>query len=340
MIKFCQWCGQQLPEDSAPNRSTCFDCKQKRVRIAGAIHQAYRHTPEWLEKKKLRDEQWARVQQEREEKRKRREAGRLSTDLRMADILEHRTADDMTLEQLATKWGVTRERIRQIEMVGRRLTGNSTKPEFDRECGYCHRNFFTTSRNKKYCNKVCARLATIEKLHTPEAIAKRKAAYRKPRPKVRFLVKCANPSCPNMVSVTKDDNKKYCGSFRNRIGCSWLNQAHSNRKMDYRFKEMLGPVMCQHCGKEIIGKNYRAKWCKDCDYYAYQEREKRRDENERQLIREALEELYYEHLDNDGHSFLPRQNDGILQPAEGLRAVDLQKTESGNATGRRDDSLR
>ena len=280
MQRQCETCPNLLPEDSAKNKRFCYDCKQKRKREYLKNYFAFNPRSRNLSENNLRQRekhllelaiQYQKDLRKLERIEKIREAKKNQDKVylteRMGDILEHRVNGDMTLEQLGAKWKVSRERIRQLEKVGRKLTGNDIRR--DRECKYCHRDFQPTWASQKYCNPVCSRLWVKEhpQIITQEYRDKVNLANKQKRLAIGFkwMVEtvCANPGCGNVFMKLRE-NQKYCGSYSKKIGCSWWVQKHftdPDGKKNARLH-----TYCKVCGVELEWRRSGTRFLRNHKY--------------------------------------------------------------------------
>ena len=278
MSKQCETCPNLLPEDSAKNKRYCYDCKQKRMREytknyyanrpeAHDLYNLSRRDINLLELAKKHDKELRvaiRLAKAREIKKER---DKIFVTERMADILEHRVAGDMTLEQLGTKWKVSRERIRQLEKIARKLTANEFRR--DRECKYCHRDFQPRWATQKYCNPVCSKLWHKEHpyIYTEEQKASYRLKYKQERQKTSFKWRvetvCANPGC-GKVFLKQRENQKFCGSYSQKTGCSYWTQRHFTAPDSKKSSRL--HMYCIVCGVELEWKQSGTRFLRNHKY--------------------------------------------------------------------------
>lgn len=166
-----------------------------------------------------------------------------------------------TLEEIAAKYGVSRERIRQIEADGKQKTGLGSKYVRMKTCQRCSKQFYSNLAKKKYCGSSgkektgCMAVLAKEYWRSDRAVAWRKEYQVKLKEKRLANIKikvCANPSCKKEFK-TWMPGKKYCGSFSKGTGCSYNNQ-HYNRKGN------LPNPHCIRCGIKIeLSRNAKGR---------------------------------------------------------------------------------
>lgn len=182
------------------------------------------------------------------------------------DIYRQRVDDTLSLVQLADKYGLTKQRVSQIEHVMRRVFEDYSVPM--RTCEVCSKSF-TKYLGQKFCSKACWAISQKEWKESPEALAVRKQKNEQARleRKAAWLASpsrlrpCATPGCPNMVERRYGGkiNHKYCGSFSNKTGCSYANQRRSGLFQRKR--------ACKRCGIDITHyPRLRARFCGEVDY--------------------------------------------------------------------------
>jgi predicted DNA-binding protein YlxM (UPF0122 family) len=86
---------------------------------------------------------------------------------RDAELIRYYIDNKCTYQEVATKYGLTRERIRQI-LVKKHITKNPRKHKphknYNNVCANCGKEFESRRSDKKYCNKDCTSLAVSNKL--------------------------------------------------------------------------------------------------------------------------------------------------------------------------------
>lgn len=262
--KNCQTpgCKNKFPVGSYGNKTRCYDCKRVRAKIAAEKFKVRKELGLVPGKVKTPEElaEIAAVLELSLKVKKKKEQRILE---RAADILEQRVAGTMKLEDLGKKYGISRERVRQIEKIVREATGNEIVPE--RECAYCHKSFYSR-RFKLFCNVFCGnQFRKNSEVHKQkhkiwykrnlEKMREKRAAYRLLHPLLPR--KCANVECGEMFMPNKGNggyNQKFCGSFSKKTGCSYDNQ--------YVWRGLLEMGLnrkCRRCGKDIPRKRGQGK---------------------------------------------------------------------------------
>lgn len=173
---------------------------------------------------------------------------------RAVDIYELRRLGTLKLEDIGKKWGITRERVRQIDEYMRKQVffeqGNEKDPA--RECHYCKRIFYDRRINRVFCSSVCSRIGSKHKQYlrsqTPEGkerarLLREKAKVFRQSQKQQYYKVCAQAGCGKEF-LTGTKRKLYCGSNTLKTGCSYL------RQVSFCYAHY-GGMFCRDCKKQM-----------------------------------------------------------------------------------------